>query len=245
MRSRDRFSTVADDYHKYRPSYPRELIDWLEERSMISQGSRILDVGCGSGIFMQLLADRGARLTGIDPNREMIAWAAASDEGSCLQGVAEELPFPADTFHLALSAQAFHWFRLEEAISEMRRVVVPAGSGAAIWNCRKGTPLIDEYNSLISRYSTEYDGGSHWDRTADKVHRAVTRWQAERKELPYRQRLGRAAFVGRTRSSSYVEHGITRKEEFFSELNSLFEKYEESGEVVFEYRTIAVWWRFP
>ena len=221
------------------------MIDWLEERSSLAPGARIADIGCGTGIFTQLLSVRGYCPTGIDPNREMLKRAAPSTGASYLQGVAEALAFPADTFALAVSAQAFHWFPLEAAISEMRRVVIPAGCGSAIWNCRTATPFLSEYNALISRYSTEYSGGSYWDRSADHVAGAVRAWQSERREFSYRQTLDRAGFFGRTRSSSYVEHGIARKDEFLRDLGSLFEKYERHGEVTIDYRTLAVWWRFP
>jgi 2-polyprenyl-3-methyl-5-hydroxy-6-metoxy-1,4-benzoquinol methylase len=54
-----RFSDRVDNYIKYRPSYPAEVINFLEKRGGLSAGSRIADVGSGTGIFSSLLLDRG------------------------------------------------------------------------------------------------------------------------------------------------------------------------------------------
>lgn len=54
-----RFSDKVDNYVKYRPSYPEELVDELIKQFHINAQSVIADVGAGTGIFTQLLINRG------------------------------------------------------------------------------------------------------------------------------------------------------------------------------------------
>lgn len=48
-----------DNYVKYRPSYPEELVDELVQQFRIDEESVIADIGAGTGIFTQLLTNRG------------------------------------------------------------------------------------------------------------------------------------------------------------------------------------------
>lgn len=58
MNSKERFSSRVDTYTKYRPSYPKEAIDYLYDTVGLKAESEVLDVGAGTGIFSRLLLDR-------------------------------------------------------------------------------------------------------------------------------------------------------------------------------------------
>ena len=93
------------------------------------KGIRALDVGCGEGRFCRMLAEREASTTGLDPTPPLIAHARGlHPEGEYLEGVAESLPFPDDSFELVVSYLTLidiADFRL--AIAEMARVLRPGG----------------------------------------------------------------------------------------------------------------------
>ena len=57
----EKFSGKADFYRKYRPSYPKELIDYLYTIHF-SSDSVIADFGAGTGIFTRLLLERGSKV---------------------------------------------------------------------------------------------------------------------------------------------------------------------------------------
>src|SRR4051812_12631337 len=71
-----RFSGLADLYAKFRPGYPDTALDYLLGRCGLTAASLVVDVGCGTGISSRLLAGRGPRVLGIEPNAEMRARAA-------------------------------------------------------------------------------------------------------------------------------------------------------------------------
>ena len=66
-----RFSDRVADYVRWRPGYPPESIDLLARRCGWGQGSRIADIGSGTGILTQLLLESGAEVFGIEPNAPM------------------------------------------------------------------------------------------------------------------------------------------------------------------------------
>lgn len=53
----ERFSDKVEDYEKYRPTYPKELIEFLTSQIGLDEKSAIADVGSGTGIFTKLLLE--------------------------------------------------------------------------------------------------------------------------------------------------------------------------------------------
>ncbi len=99
----------------------------------VKPGQRIMDIGCGTGIYTLELARRGARVIGMDPSVEMIAMAKeklrlASLTGLFVCGSAEALPFRSQKFDLALAVTSLCFVHLpDRAIEEMRRVLRSGG----------------------------------------------------------------------------------------------------------------------
>ena len=83
-----------------------------------------LDVGTGTGLFAEAFAKQGIRVTGIDPNPQMIQAARNSvPQGRFQQASAEELPFPDGAFDLAFLGHVLHETDDPlQALKEARRV---------------------------------------------------------------------------------------------------------------------------
>jgi ubiquinone/menaquinone biosynthesis C-methylase UbiE len=95
---------------------------------------RVLDVGCGTGYMLRLLAARypqAAELAGIDAAPSMIETAEQSADDGRLRftvGVAERLPFPDHAFDLVVSTTSFdHWTDQPAGVRECARVLAPGG----------------------------------------------------------------------------------------------------------------------
>jgi len=92
----------------------------------------VLEVGCGTGRLAAALAERGARVWGVDPSAGMIAQARAS-AGSAVglkQGRAEALPFKDGWFERAVLRLVVHLVDRSRALPELARVLAPAGRAA-------------------------------------------------------------------------------------------------------------------
>src|SRR4030095_10389961 len=62
---RDSFDSVADAYDRARPTYPERLVDDLVALANIGEGSRVLEIGPGTGQLSVPLAMRGASLVAV------------------------------------------------------------------------------------------------------------------------------------------------------------------------------------
>lgn len=99
-------------------------------RPSVAPGGRILDVGGGAGQLAHLLAGAlDAHVTVLDPTPQMLDHVASDERVSAVQGVAEALTFPADSFDAVVVTDAFHHFRDQAgAAREFARVVRHGGS---------------------------------------------------------------------------------------------------------------------
>jgi ubiquinone/menaquinone biosynthesis C-methylase UbiE len=94
-----------------------------------SCGQRVLEVGCGTGHWLQLIAERGISMTGLDASAQMLAHARAQAPGAALaQGSAERLPWARESFGRVFCINALHHFHDKVAfLAETIRVLRPGG----------------------------------------------------------------------------------------------------------------------
>jgi ubiquinone/menaquinone biosynthesis C-methylase UbiE len=93
------------------------------------RGRRVLDLGCGTGRLAAALAERGAKVWGVDPSAEMLAQARASvgPRVGLKQGRAEALPFRDGWFERAVLRLVVHLVDRPRALPELARVLAPGG----------------------------------------------------------------------------------------------------------------------
>jgi ubiquinone/menaquinone biosynthesis C-methylase UbiE len=132
---------IATSYDKARALAPetRELWqDLLSAHIDRNAVSLIIDLGCGTGRFSELLAAHfGSRVIGIDPSRKMVEQARrkpASGSVAYRQDSAEALPVPDACADLVFMSMVFHHFADPTAVARECRRVLRQGAHACIRN---------------------------------------------------------------------------------------------------------------
>jgi SAM-dependent methyltransferase len=117
---------VEDRHWWYRGR--RTVIERVLESLRLPARARILDAGCGSGRNMVELARHGA-VTGIELSQASAGLARARGVGEVIEGSVLDMPFPSDSFDLAVSLDVIEHLEQDlDALRELRRTVAPGGS---------------------------------------------------------------------------------------------------------------------
>lgn len=129
----EEYSALAPDYDRRWSAYLQASLSMTLDAVADLPAQRILDVGCGTGLLLDMLAQRmdGPELVGIDPVTAMLAVARQrlGRRAALLKGRAEELPFADGAFQLVTCSNALHYFPdAAAALGEMRRVLAPPGN---------------------------------------------------------------------------------------------------------------------
>src|SRR5208283_1531465 len=130
--------------------YARRVNEALFDRLGVVQGTRLLDIACGSGYAANLAAGRGAVVSGLDASEALIAIARArTPEGDFRVGDMFALPFPDASFDVATSFNGI-WKGCEVALDEARRVLAPRGRlGLTYWGSFEHLGLMPYFLEVI------------------------------------------------------------------------------------------------
>jgi ubiquinone/menaquinone biosynthesis C-methylase UbiE len=104
--------------------------DRLASAAGLRAGARVLELGCGTGLFTSMFAETGARVVAVDVSETLLRQAVSrgvSEETRFVVGDGENLPFLRERFEVVLGSSVLHHLHLSSALREIRRVLVPGG----------------------------------------------------------------------------------------------------------------------
>ena len=153
----DHFSQQAQDYARYRPSYPDALFAYLA--SIVPGHGLAWDCGTGNGQAALALAAYFNRVLATDASADQIQLAFAHQRVEYRVEPAEQVSLDSGTVDLVTVAIALHWFEFDSFYREVRRVLKPGGI-LAVWAYH--LPQIDpQVDRLLAKYYYETLAG-YW-----------------------------------------------------------------------------------
>ena len=238
-----RFSDRVENYVRYRPGYPPEVIDVLRTECGLRPSHIIADIASGTGVFTRLLLENGNSVFAVEPNTEMremgIHQLEAYNRLVSVAGTAEETTLRSASVDFVTAAQAAHWFDLPRTRAEFARILRPAGWCVLMWNERRTatTPFLRDYEQLLLTYGTDYKEVRH-ERTTATIHEFFAPAVCQERVFSLRQQFDYPGAAGRLLSSSYAPlEGHPKHAPMMKELQRIFRAYAVDGEIEFEYKT--------
>lgn len=238
-----RFSSRVENYARYRPAYPRAVLDLLKDDCGLTAASVVADVASGTGIFTRMLLANGNRVLGVEPNSEMRKAGEkllrSYPNFTSVAGTAEATTLADHSVDFVTSAQAAHWFDREQARREFMRICRPGGWTALLWNERRtgSTPFLRAYEQLLLEYGTDYQEVRS-ERTTQRMEAFFAPSRLQAGAFDYFQDFDYEALEGRLMSSSYTPQADDPGyASMLRELRRIFEEYQVQGRVRFEYDT--------
>ena len=244
MDNKERFTKKVNNYVKYRPTYPQELIDYLFTDLGFSNNSIIADIGAGTGILTRLLADRVKTLYAIEPNKNMREACKKSCKNFknviTIDGSAEDTTLMDNSIDFITVAQAFHWFDEINCLKEFKRILKPENNVVLIWNRKDNEdPSVQENSELCKKYCPDFKevaGNSKIspDNYKDLFKNKICKYKVFDNDLI----LTLESYIGGTLSSSYAPLGNDPNyQDFIDELTALFHKYSNQGKLLVKSKT--------
>jgi ubiquinone/menaquinone biosynthesis C-methylase UbiE len=234
--AKQRFSSRAADYLRYRPGYPAALLDLLRTECGLRPDSVIADLGSGTGILSELFLKNGNRVFGVEPNPEMREAGEVYLKGysgfTSVNGSAEATTLPDRSVRLVTAGQAFHWFEPALARKEFVRILKPGGWVVVVWNSRRASQsqFVRDYEDLLVRFGTDY--GRLKKAYPEPLHMRVFFGHGNFlvRELPNEENLDQEGLAGGLRSSSYMpQEDHSDFPLMLAELQRIFEAHQTCG----------------
>lgn len=242
--STTRFSNRVDDYVRYRPGYPPDLLDELANKFDLLPEHVVADIGSGTGIFTALLLDRGHTVFAVEPNEAMRRAAeerlAGRSNFHSISGSSENTTLPDACADWLIAAQAFHWFDVPRARAEALRILRPPYRAALIWNNRReDTPFLADYEDFLHRFAVDYAKVKHQQAESDgRIPEFFGNGQVSHRVFANAQVCDWDSLRGRTLSASYMPNADHRSyPTMMAALRELFDRHARDGEVIIAYET--------
>ncbi len=251
-----RFSDRVEDYARYRPGYPDEILSFLEDECGLTDGSVVADVGSGTGNLSVLFLEHGNRVLAVEPSEEMRAAAERHFGGhpgfESVAGSAEATTLPDGSVDFVVVANSLHWVDRDAAKAEFSRILKPDGRVAVVWSIARttGTPFLEAYGRIISTYRTDDGAGGNasdvYEMTEAFFDGSDGHHCYEMDTFENFQRLDRESLKGLVLSSSSMPaRGEPGAEEMLRDLEEIFRAHESDGEVILEYEIRVYCGRLP
>jgi SAM-dependent methyltransferase len=245
----ERFSDRVENYAKYRPGYPDEMIRYFQ--TLVRLPATIADLGSGTGILTRQLLKSGYQVYAVEPNEGMRREAERTSSDwpafRSVCGTAEATTLASESVDFVTCAQAFHWFDRGKTRLEICRILKETGVTALIWNERldDASPVNRAYDGLLRGMAPDYQNLSHRQVGLEEIRTFFVPGEVRFRTFPNDQVLDREGFFGRLLSSSYVPNvGHSGHREIMDGAEEIFKAHNVNGRITFDCETKVYIGRF-
>ena len=232
----ERFNGRVEDYERYRPGYPRELISLLELRCGMRAEHTVADVGAGTGMLARLFLENGNAVVAVEPNAEMrAACSRLRDNGESLRvvaGTGEETTLADSSIDFVVVGRAFHWFEQERALREFARILRPNGWVVLVTHRRgrRESEQETDYDQILVDHGIDYQKVVDGYRSYESVKPLFAEGTCFDEQLHGKQMLTLEELVGHTQSLSVTPTpGHPKYEGMQRALRGHFERFAKDG----------------
>jgi SAM-dependent methyltransferase len=235
----EKFTGKSADYAQYRERYdPEMILPLLREWCGLTPTWTIADIGAGTGMLGDVFRANGNPVTAVEPNADMRAMCTRLHEADPLFRVvaasAEETGLPAASVDMVAVGRALHWFVVEQALREFRRILRPGGWVAVIAAGREGQGR--EENEAFEKLMQTWTGNLQSTRAGYALYQRLDEFFAggelHHAEVGSEMHLDWEALRGLTLSISYAPlPGSPLFAGFEAALAEYFDRYQQGGRI--------------
>ena len=237
------FTKTVQYYLRYRPSYPKEILDLLVSDCGLNQKSLIADIGSGTGLLAKLFLDYGNTVYGVEPNQAMReageTYLASYSHFHSISGTAEATYLENMSIDFITAGTAFHWFDVEKTKREFKRIAKPKAWVVLVWNVRDTEfPLMGDCESLLLEFGKDYASSNAKKLDKVSMNKFFSEHPIQTASFRNVQLFDWEGFKGRLLSMSFIpgsEHA--KYKAMMDQLNQIFLRYEKNGIIEFLYKT--------
>ncbi|TJZ59014.1 methyltransferase domain-containing protein [Streptomyces piniterrae] len=241
-----KFDALSEDYERYRPRYPDELLGKIA--ALVSHRRRpyVVDAGAGTGIALEGLVPllgEDCRYAAVDVSSGMVARGRSKfPEVTWSVGEAEPFMEGASGVDLIVAAQSFQWMDRPRFLRAARECLNPGGVVAILQNNRdfSASAFLDAYEGLLEELSPGYSRHYRSFDFAAELREvfAPGGGAVEVATADWSRSMAAEDFIGMAKSSTQVQRGLAAHGEvFLDRLMALVDSHARDGAVALPYHS--------
>ena len=262
------FAGTAWFYARYRPAYPDKVINLLRERFGLSEKSRVLDLGCGTGQIALKIAPYVSEVIAVDPQENMLKEGQELADTKQIANIkwmlGESGNLPRISVHigdinLTVIARAFHWMDREQILKDLYKITKADGGITIISDSGPRDGLTLPWKEIIDQTVRRFLGEERKAGTQGTYSHPTKRFETVLQESEFRDlefvdfKLERIwsvdqiiGYLYSTSSSSLPILG-DKKEQFEADLRRRLVELEPAGQFKeqVEIDILMAWKRLP
>lgn len=232
-----------EDYSKYRPSYPKELFEFLVKDYNL-KNKDIVELGAGTGKFSKIASVYCNKIYYVEPNIDMInkgkEYCNDCYNITFVNSSAENTKLPSYIADIIFAVQSFHWFDKFTVKEEVKRILKPNGYFAIIWNDweDENNEFSKKYFKYVSEWNTKLTGRKYQHKNVDDRKNFFKDGMYASHTFIHSKQYNLEMLVGLSKSLSYApKEGDIYYDEFIKGIIEIFNDYQNNDYVRFDFHT--------